>query len=62
MEVLWAIYVSACLQTTCVSQEVQRVNTQAQCLELLPSYTDLPMDGNWSSVTWECKPLNSQST
>ena len=62
IEALWAIYVNACLGTTCVSQEIQRFDTQSQCIEILPAYRDIPLEGDWSSIVWECKPLKSTGT
>ena len=62
IEALWAIYVTACFDTTCVSQEIQRFDTQLQCIEILPAYKDISLEGDWSSVTWECKLLKSTDT
>jgi hypothetical protein len=65
MELLWAIYLQVCLQSTCLSQEIQRFDppqAEIACEAMLPAYTEIPSDKGWDSVEWVCKPLGSTET
>jgi hypothetical protein len=65
MELLWAVYLQVCLQSTCFNQEIQRFDSpqaKVDCEKSLISYYSIPADGNWDSVEWVCKPLGSTGT
>ncbi len=65
MELLWAVYLQVCLNSTCLSQEVQRFDppqAKMACEKMLPAYIEVPADGHWDSVEWVCKPLGSTGT
>ena len=63
MEIIWSLWLTACFtDTDCRYQDVQWFDKQEQCLEMLPIYKAIPQDGEWDSVTYVCKPLNSEST
>ena len=40
----------------------QETFTREECEAKLPEYLAIPPDNNWTSVTYQCKPLNSLST
>lgn len=61
IEMLWAVYLEVCLANQCAKQEVQRFDTQAQCEKMLKAYVEVPADGQWDTVEWQCRPLNSES-
>jgi len=63
MSTLWAVYLTVCIGSSCADTEVQRFDpphASKQCAIMLEEYTRIPADGEYDSVTWECKPLNSQ--
>ncbi len=62
METLWAIYLTVCVGSTCLDQEVQRFDTASSCKTTLPAYTEIPNDGDWDTVEWQCLPLGGSST
>ena len=65
MNNIWHLLLTACLDTQmmqCATQDVQHFDTQNQCEKALVEYTSMPADGNWSTIEWQCKPLNSEST
>jgi hypothetical protein len=63
METLWAIYLTVCISTTCVNQEIQRFDTAELCKTTLPAYLEIPNDSaNWDTVEWQCLPLGGSAT
>jgi len=61
MEVIWHILLTTCLGSTCLQQDVQRFDTKEQCFYMLEMYEGIPADGDWDSVNYVCKPVNSVS-
>ena len=62
MELIWHILLTVCVGTTCVKQDVQWFDTKINCELALKDYLGVPPDGDWTSVTYQCKPVNSLST
>jgi hypothetical protein len=62
MEIIWHILLTVCLGSTCIEQDVQRFDTKAECDQMLQVYIDIPADGDWDTVQYECKPVGSTST
>ena len=65
MEFIWHILLTVCMSNECRYQDVQWFegpNAQTQCNASLQLYKDIPNDGDWDTVTWECKPLGSKQT
>jgi len=53
------------MNSDCKYQDVQRFdgpNAETKCNVSLQLYKEIPNDGDWDTVTWECKPLGSQTT
>ena len=65
MEFIWHILLTVCMNSDCKYQDVQRFdgpNAEIKCNVSLQLYKEIPNDGDWDTVTWECKPLGSQTT
>ena len=74
MEFLWALYLTVCDPVKCVTQEVQRyengtmpgstdyVTAREKCEIMKKLYIQIPQDGDWSSVVWECRPVGSMQS
>ena len=62
MEVIWQILLTVCLGSTCIDQDIQWFENKADCVEMLQTYTELPIDGDWDTVEYECKPIGSTAT
>ena len=63
MEFMWAVYLTTCLGTTCLSQEVQRYDppmAELKCEQMLIVYQSIPSDGYWDTIEWICKPVGSE--
>ena len=61
IETLWAVYLEVCLGSQCIRQEIERFDFQAQCETMLEAYLEVPADGDWDTIEWQCRPLNSES-
>ena len=61
MEFIWHILLTTCLGSTCLQQDVQRFDTREQCFYMLEAYKSIPADGDWDSVEYVCKTINSVS-
>ena len=59
MEVIWHILLTTCLHTSCVTQDVQWFDDEPTCKMMLRVYQDIPPDGDWTSISWVCKPKGS---
>ena len=62
MEIIWHIFLTVCLGSTCIDQDVQWFETQEECNKMLPTYAEIPSDGDWDTVEYICKPVGSTST
>jgi len=61
MEVIWQILLTVCLGSTCLDQDIQHFDTKLECDKTLELYLELPSDGDWDTVEYQCKPINSIS-
>ena len=61
MEILWTLLLTVCITDThCINQRVDLFETEEQCLVSRMSHKDLPIDGDWKTVDFICKPLGSK--
>jgi len=44
----------------CAEQDVQWFESEEQCQIALSQYTEIPADGDFKVVQWQCKPVNSK--
>tara|TARA_B100000683_G_scaffold45372_1_gene41874 strand:+ start:3046 stop:3234 length:189 start_codon:yes stop_codon:yes gene_type:complete len=61
MEIIWHILLTVCLGSTCLEQDIQRFDNKNDCDQVLDLYLEMPADGDWDSVEYQCKPVNSTS-
>ncbi len=59
MEVLWVLYLTVCTNLNCMTQEVQRFENRGNCIDMQMVHEELPVDGNWKSVNYSCRPKDS---
>ncbi len=59
---IWSLLLTACMETTCVKQDIQWFEDRQECIEFKTLHEELPQDGNWGTITYECKILNGSST
>jgi hypothetical protein len=62
MEILWHIFLTICIGSTCLDQDVQWFESEEECKTMLVEYVELPIDGNWDVVEYICKPVGSTGT
>lgn len=62
MEVIWHILLTVCIGSSCMEQDIQWFDTEQQCFEMLSVYKSIPIDGDWDSVEYQCKPVGSTGT
>ena len=60
MQFIWHILLTVCLDSQCVTQDVQWFDTKQQCVEMKLIHEDIPLDGDWKEVTYKCKPVGSR--
>lgn len=61
MELIWHILLTVCLGSTCIEQDVEWFETKIECEKVLNVYSEMPADGDWDSVEYQCKPVGSTS-
>lgn len=59
MEVIWYILLTVCNQQECLHQDVQWFDDKNKCEIARKQYEEIPADGNWDSVVYECKLRNA---
>jgi hypothetical protein len=62
METVWHILLTVCSGSTCLEQDVQWFKTQSECETMMVEYTEIPVDGDWDTVEFICKPVGSISS
>ena len=62
IEIIWHLFLTVCSGSTCINQDIQWFDNQTQCEQMLPQYTAIPVDGDWDTVEYVCKTINSQGT
>jgi len=60
MELIWHILLTVCAGSTCIEQDVQWFNTKIECNTMLVQYAEIPSDGDWDTVEYQCKPVGSK--
>jgi len=61
MDIIWHILLTVCMGSTCLEQDVQWFKTKVECNEMLRQYVEVPPDGDWDTVEFQCKPVGSVS-
>jgi len=62
MEVIWHVFLTVCLGSTCINQDVQWFDTKEDCDKMLIQYVNILPDGDWDTVEYVCKPVGSSGT
>ena len=62
METICHILLTVCSGSTCLEQDVQWFQTQSECEVMMVEYTEIPVDGDWDTVEFICKPVGSISS
>jgi|TARA_B100001094_G_scaffold321666_1_gene369735 hypothetical protein len=58
---LWVLLLTICMSDgKCVHQNVGLHTSQALCVKSQQMHEELPQDGSWSSINYECKLLNGE--
>ena len=63
MEFIWHILLTVCVSGQCMSQDVQwfeGAEAKSNCYAMLESYKEIPIDGDWETVDYVCKPLGGK--
>ena len=45
-----------------MEQDVQWFEKEQQCKTMLVEYVEIPVDGDWDTVEYVCKPVGSRGT
>jgi hypothetical protein len=61
MEIIWHILLTVCLGSTCIEQDVEWFSNEQDCKKMLLVYSEMPADGGWDTVEYQCKPYGSTS-
>jgi len=59
---IWALLLTACMETTCVKQSIQWFEKQQECISFKVLHEELPQDGSWTTVEYKCKLINGAAT
>ncbi len=61
-ELIWHIVLTVCTGSNCLVQDVQWFDSKIECETMLVRYVEIPPDGNWDEVEYQCKPVGSKGT
>lgn len=59
MEIIWILVLSVCGTDRCISQTVLETDTKFKCQTELVLHEQMPQDGPWRSVEYNCLLLNA---
>ena len=59
MEIIWHILLTVCSNQFCIEQDVQWFETKEQCEEQRLLHEEIPIDGDWETIDYICKPVGS---
>ena len=59
IEVIWHILLTVCSGSTCLEQDIQWFEKKEDCQTMLVQYVEIPVDGDWDTVEYVCKPKGS---
>ena len=62
MQTIWHILLTVCTGSTCLEQDVQWFEKEQQYKSRLVEYVEIPVDGDWDTVEYVCKPVGSTGT
>jgi len=54
---IWSLLLTACTTTECVKQSIQWFEDKQDCIEFKLLHEELPRDGNWTFVNYQCELL-----
>tara|TARA_R100001460_G_scaffold49880_2_gene88162 strand:- start:8391 stop:8579 length:189 start_codon:yes stop_codon:yes gene_type:complete len=60
MEVIWSLLLTVCGELHCVNQTIQWFEEKPQCMEMKQLHEELPQDGNWKTVEYNCTIVGSR--
>ncbi len=58
--IVWVLMLSVCNTDQCITQTVLETSAKDRCMYHKIMHEQLPMDGNWKTIEYKCKPKNSQ--
>ena len=58
MEIIWVLVLSVRTTDRCITQTVLETNTKNKCVNEKVLHEELPVDGPWRTIEYNCKLLN----
>lgn len=62
LQILWHLLLTVCSGSNCLEQEIQWFENKHSCEIMRSQYIQIPPDGDWDTVNYVCKPINSVGT
>ena len=59
---IWSLILTACTTTVCLEQNIQWFEDKQECIEFKLLHEELPEDGNWNTIKYNCKLPNGVET
>ena len=56
--IIWHIVLTVCTENVCRVQDIQWFDNKQACYDTLQKYEEIPWDGHWDVVQYECKIMN----
>ena len=60
MEIIWSLMLTVCSLDTCATQPIQWFEEKLMCIEMQTLHEELPIDGDWKSVTYKCTVVGAK--
>jgi hypothetical protein len=57
---IWALMLTACTTTMCAEQAIQWFEVEKECIEFKTLHEELPQDGHWQRVQYDCRIINGE--
>ena len=59
-QVIWSLMLTVCSTETCATQSIQWFEEMSQCQEMKVVHEELPVDGPWKSVVYDCTIVGAE--
>lgn len=59
---IWALILTACIEDACMKQTISWFDNKEECIEWKELHKEIPKDGSWNVVEYNCSIINGAET
>ena len=59
MDVIWTLLLTVCMDSRCLTQDIQWFDERSDCIEMKDVHEEIQPDGHWKTVEYTCTVKNA---